>query len=130
MGNDANDNFAAVVAKWRQTYWDEQVNKLPVFFDMEQSANVLLLASWYLTLDGKDEYGADKYLVHCAKNPYHIVSVESPGDIPSDYLVGEYGNGCGINDNMDYLFEAYHYCPANGSLLVPFYRFDCEDESS
>lgn len=46
--NDCNENFKVVVAKWRETYGNlVKGNRLPVFFDMEQSANVLALASWY-----------------------------------------------------------------------------------
>jgi hypothetical protein len=32
-------------------------NRLPVFFDMEQSANVLALASWFKKKDSEDEGG-------------------------------------------------------------------------
>lgn len=27
-----------------------------------------------------------------------------------------------------WMFDRYHYCPANGSLLLPMYAFDCSDE--
>ena len=26
------------------------------------------------------------------------------------------------------MFDAYHYCPANGSLLIPLYAFECMDD--
>ena len=51
--NECNDDFHVVVREWRDRYkniihWGEEMddNRLPVFFDMEQSANVLALASW------------------------------------------------------------------------------------
>lgn len=28
------------------------------------------------------------------------------------------------------LFDAYHYCPANGMLMVPLYRFTCSDSEA
>lgn len=56
--SDCNDDFKVVLSKWRELYektvhWRDAKgnaldgNRLPVFFDMEQSAHVLVLASWY-----------------------------------------------------------------------------------
>ena len=60
-----NEWFKLVLAKWRDAYkttvhWEADgealdKNRLPVFFDMEQSAHVLALASWYKV---KDEDGS------------------------------------------------------------------------
>lgn len=30
-------------------------NRLPAFFDMEQSANVLAVAAWYEVVDGEED---------------------------------------------------------------------------
>ena len=27
-----------------------------------------------------------------------------------------------------WLFDAYHYCHADGSILIPFYNFECSDD--
>ena len=166
--NDCNENFKVVLLKWREKYenlieWDkrqahmdygnvleEQVNiernvpmrnRLPVFFDMEQSANVLALASWFVVPD-VDENGIvkrdpmtiekDAEVVCCAKNPYHILSMERVGTSISDYNYTEYGSNATINGSgvlTQWLFDSYQYCHANGSILIPFYVFDCSDES-
>lgn len=46
--SSCNDLFKVVLDKWREQYGSKTLddNRLPVFFDMEQSANVLALASW------------------------------------------------------------------------------------
>ena len=53
--NKCNDSFKVVLSRWRETYgtlhgelFGPGHNRFPVFFDMEQSANVLALASWYI----------------------------------------------------------------------------------
>lgn len=82
--NDCNENFKLVLTKWRNQYENMIVgNRLPVFFDMEQSANVLALASWYIIpyidSDGivhRDSNGEQLYVTCCAKNPLHILSIE------------------------------------------------------
>lgn len=165
--NDCNENFKVVISKWREKYaniidWDIRIahmdygvaeeevdiernkpirNRLPVFFDMEQSANVIALASWFVVPDvdengivKRDPYAIEKdvEVVCCAKNPYHIVSIERTGTDLSDYNYTEYGSNSMINGSgvlMDWMFDAYQYCHANGSILIPFYRFDCSDEN-
>jgi hypothetical protein len=54
--NDCNDNFKVVLVDWRNTYGTmkgigDLKNRLPIFFDMEQSANVLALSSWHQMKD-------------------------------------------------------------------------------
>ena len=57
---DCNDEFKVVLSKWRNQYGlVVNGNKLPVFFDMEQSAHVLTLSSWNLVTD-YDEDGIAK----------------------------------------------------------------------
>ena len=155
--NDCNDLFKLVLSKWRDRYgeiidWgdkkfdenssDVQVkNRLPVFFDMEQSANVLALASWYsipdVDEDGivkRDEYVLDRQAeITCSsKNPLHILSIEEVDQSTLNYNYVEYGTSSQLNQRdilVNWNFDKYHYCSANGSLLVPFYKFDCSDES-
>lgn len=138
--NDSNDNFKVVIGEWRKQYGNViGGNRLPVFFDMEQSANILALASWntMTSPDLTDDEGENLILVNCGKNPYHIVSVERNGSFITDYNLTEYGNNdeinqCALNgelipSGMKWLFDSYHYCPSNGSLLIPFYAFECID---
>ena len=75
--SDCNESFKVVLKKWRSSYdkvvhWNglygdadgrsqseidlKMGNRLPVFFDMEQSANVLAMSSWY-SLDYVDSSG-------------------------------------------------------------------------
>lgn len=141
--NDCNDNFKVVLSQWRKTYGKlVPGNRLPVFFDIEQSANVLLLASWGLVADKGEtssnsdgivdvdsSAAADKSYVgfRCAKNPLHILSTERVGTTLEEYNWTKYGD---IEDEIgktDWLFDAYHYCPADGSLLIPLYNFDCQE---
>lgn len=148
--NDCNDDFHVVAREWNEQYknvvhWygDDQSkvkfsdNRLPVFFDMEQSANVLALASWRCftmsddDIDLRDEWGNPQKGVLCGKNPYHILSIERTSTSTLEYNWTKYTNMSSSLFNPDYLlnwlFDAYHYCPANGSLLVPLYKFDCFD---
>ena len=78
-----------------------------------------------------DGNGNPIYLTHTAKNPFHIISLERISTIPSEYNLEEYSDNSIINGHStEWLFDAYHYCPANGSLLIPMYRFECEDFGS
>lgn len=137
--NDCNENFYLVVKDWISEYKEVVPgNRLPVFFDMEQSANVLACASWKLTprllkngIIQRDSSGNTMYKVSTAKNPFHIVSIERTTMNPSEYNLEEYGSNTTINahDGIgNYVFDSYHYCPANGSLLIPLYLFDCREE--
>mgnify|MGYP003291736529 CR=1 FL=1 len=107
---------------------------------MEQSANVLALASWNCFKIGDGE--VDNLFMNTGKNPYHIVSIENNGTLLSDYTYEEYANNDHLNkfnDNGEddksslsqsgakWLFGKYQYCPANGSILIPLYRFKCVD---
>ena len=79
-----------------------------------------------------DGNGNPIYLTHTAKNPFHIISLERISTIPSEYNLVEYGSNDAINSKFanecsDYSFDAYHYCPANGSILLPSYKLDCQD---
>lgn len=143
--NDCNDDFHVVIREWRDQYknlihWNEQGlddNRLPVFFDMEQSANVLALASWRCftyTEDGieiRDEDGEPVKATLCGKNPLHILSIERTSTSTLEYNWTKYTEGTSklfnLNHLLNWMFDAYHYCPANGSLLIPLYRFDCLD---
>ena len=135
-----NDSFKVVIKNWRNAYGNYDFgNKLPVFFDMEQSANVIALASWNLVpeLDesgnqAKDSTGNDLYVTCCGKNPYHILSVEQVGDGNSEYSFTKYSTQPMDGDDrlhQDWLFDAYHYCQADGSILIPLYAFNCEEPS-
>ena len=143
--NDCNDDFHVVIREWRDQYknlihWDDvglSDNRLPVFFDMEQSANVLALASWRCftyTEDGidvRDENGEPVKATLCGKNPFHILSIERTSTSTLEYNWTKYTEGTSklfnLNHLLNWIFDAYHYCPANGSLLIPLYRFDCLD---
>ena len=143
--NDCNDDFHVVIREWRDQYknvvrWGEQGlndNRLPVFFDMEQSANVLALASWRCftyTEDGidvRDEDGEPIKATLCGKNPLHILSIERTSTSTLEYNWTKYTDMSSplfdLNNLLNWMFDAYHYCPANGSLLIPLYRFDCLD---
>ena len=93
-----NDNFKVVLDKWRETYSRLILdNKFPVFFDMEQSANVLALASWDRIKDvdedgivQTDEFRNEKWICCCSKNPLHILSWERIGAEPSSWNLEEY----------------------------------------
>lgn len=138
--NDCNENFKLVLVRWRDAY-REMVsgNKLPVFFDMEQSANVVAFASWYLTPkvdeDGITEIDVDGNVVNvvsCAKNPIHILSIERIGTSPSEYNFTEYSSNAIVNGSgivNDWVFDRYQYCQADGTLLIPFYKFNCQDST-
>jgi hypothetical protein len=133
--SNCNDNFKVVLKKWRETYGDSKShansigNRLPVFFDMEQSANVLLLSSWYqTTIEDSDIQVVDdnNIVTCCAKNPMHIISLERVGSRVSEYSLSEYYSGNVIesrNIMLGWLFDSYKYCQANGALLIPLYRF-------
>ena len=70
-------------------------------------------------------------MINCAKNPFHLLSIERTSSLPSEYNLEEYSDNSIINGHStEWLFDAYHYCPANGSLLIPMYRFECEDFGS
>lgn len=141
--NDCNDDFHVVIEDWLAKYggkvqWERGgSNRLPVFFDMEQSANVLALASWH-TFQRKvggvvelDELGNPIYETLCGKNPLHIVSIERSSTSVLEYNWTKYLQSNDYLFNEEYLarmlFDAYHYCPANGNLLIPLYNFDCTD---
>ena len=137
--SNCNDDFKVVLSAWVDEYGGMiGDNRLPVFFDMEQSANVLLLSSWYkcddVSEDGiitKSEYGEQVKTVLCAKNPKHVVSLERGGSSTLDYCLEKYPSDVSISGtrtSLDWIFDKYHYCQANGSLLIPFYRFDCVDD--
>ena len=116
----------------------EYANMLPVFFDMEQSANILVLSSWFKMDDVEengirklDEYGNPMSIVSCCRNPLHILSIERPSETPSEYTLEEYASNSEVNGSgvmREWLFDAYHYCQANGSILLPFYNFSCTDD--
>lgn len=146
--NDCNDDFHVVIREWMDQYknlihWEDNGlndNRLPVFFDMEQSANVLALASWRcFRLKDKDgialldENGdTDEYNdILCGKNPYHILSIERTSTSTLEYNWTKYTDMSlplfNLKNLLNWMFDAYHYCPANGSLLIPLYRFDCLD---
>ena len=143
--NDCNDDFHVVIREWRDQYknlihWKDvglNDNRLPVFFDMEQSANVLALASWRCftyTEDGidvRDEDGEPVKAILCGKNPLHILSIERTSTSTLEYNWTKYTEGTSklfnLNHLLNWIFDAYHYCPANGSLLIPLYKFDCLD---
>ena len=138
--NDCNDMFKVVLDKWRTRYGlvakttsKVLANRLPVFFDMEQSANILALSSWYELQDNQDGIydipvgiGGQYSECFCGKNPIHIFSVERVSTSPSEYNF----TSCGIDlgKRQDMLFDRYHYCQADGSILVPTYRFDCGEQ--
>lgn len=127
--NETNEKFKLVINEWRNAYGDllpegGMHNQLPVFFDMQQSANVIALASWNLVHTGEEDENGEIVIVNTAKNPLHIISIERNGTSIYDYCFTEYGN---IDAKRDWLFDAYHYCPANGSILIPFYTFECND---
>lgn len=66
----------------------------------------------------------------CAKNPYHILSLERTGTELFDYNLGQYAPSSSVNGTgvlSEWIFDRYHYCQANGSILIPFYRFECRD---
>ena len=141
--NDCNDDFHVVIEDWLAKYgskihWERGgQNRLPVFFDMEQSANVLALASWHTfqrKVDGiveMDELGNPMYDTLCGKNPLHIFSIERSSTSTLEYNWTKYIQSNDAIFDEEYLkgmlFDAYHYCPANGTLLVPLYRFICSD---
>ena len=157
--NTCNESFKVVLRKWRESYdkvvhWNngfdwlpdgltqrevdmKMGNRLPVFFDMEQSTNVLALSSWYSTdyldsagIQHMDEFGNPLKMTCCAKNPYHILSIERVGMDLFDYNYEQYVSSSTINGSgvlNGWMFDRYHYCQANGSILIPFYRFDCHD---
>jgi hypothetical protein len=57
--------------------------------------------------------------------------MERVGTSISEYNLTEYGQNSMINkyDTLrNWMFDTYHYCQANGTLLIPFYRFDCSDD--
>ena len=137
-----NDNFKVVLNNWSEEYIRNRVivdwrdNRLPVFFDMEQSANVLALASWNrvkkVADDGiveRDQFGNEKYINLCRRNPMHIISIERTGTYPSEHQLEEYDDNDVINKSgkiqRNWLFDAYHYCQADGSIMIPLYNFTC-----
>ena len=148
--NDCNDDFHVVIREWLEQYKDllkwegdngEKFddNRLPVFFDMEQSANVLALASWrcfnYKDSDGvewRDEDGEPVKATLTGKNPCHILSLERTSTSTLEYNWTKYTDVSlplfDLANLNEWMFDAYHYCPANGSLLIPLYKFDCVDE--
>lgn len=148
--NDCNDDFHVVIREWLEQYkdllkWegDNGVkfddNRLPVFFDMEQSANVLALASWrcfnYKDSDGvewRNEDGEPVKATLTGKNPCHIISIERTSTSTLEYNWTKYTNESlplfNLTNLTEWLFDAYHYCPATGSLLIPLYKFNCRDD--
>lgn len=151
--SDCNEWFKIVLTKWRDRYentvhWNKQLddgttvelgnNRLPVFFDMEQSASVLALASWYQTddinedgIENRDEYGRTMQAICSGKNPLHILSIERTSAVQSEYTLSEYTQDASIvnpRNMLDWQFDSYKYCQANGSILIPLYRFNCVDE--
>ena len=148
--NDCNDDFHVVIREWVEQYKDllkwegdngEKFddNRLPVFFDMEQSANVLALASWRCFnykddagIEWRDEDGEPIKATLTGKNPFHIISIERTSTSTLEYNWTKYTDMSLPLFNLahlnEWLFDAYHYCPANGSLLVPLYKFDCIEE--
>ena len=138
--NDCNDDFKVVLVAWRDRYGkflpdDVPTNRFPVFFDMEQSANVLALASWYEEDAGAEDgiysiptNGGDDKIVFCGKNPIHVLSVERVSEKPSEYNLTKYGESVEWESGM--MFDRYHYCQADGSILIPLYRFDCREQGA
>lgn len=148
--NDCNDDFHVVIREWLEQYKDllkwegdngEKFddNRLPVFFDMEQSANVLALASWRCFtykddagIEWRDEDGEPVKATLTGKNPCHILSLERTSTSTLEYNWTKYTDMSlplfNLTNLTEWLFDAYHYCPANGSLLVPLYKFDCIED--
>ena len=136
--NDCNEKFKMVLSKWRDEYGTlVPGNRLPVFFDMEQSANVLALSSWY-TMQKTDPDGVvvtdaseePLMAVSCRYNPLHILSIERTSNLVSEYNLTSYSNNNSMSTPeimQEWMFDQYHFCQANGSLLVPFYKFRCSD---
>jgi hypothetical protein len=142
--------FKVVLSKWNDVYRDRvdwkdasgnslSGNRFPVFFDMEQSASILALSSWYMRDGDKDGilgntiFGQVREAIFCAKNPIHIVSVEKTYSSASEYVLEQYISSSILTSTIemsDWLFDRYHYCQAGGSLFIPFYKFDCRDDSS
>lgn len=116
--SDCNEWFKIVLTKWRGRYentvhWNKQLddgttvelgsNRLPVFFDMEQSASVLALASWYQTddinedgIENRDGYGRTMQAICSGKNPLHILSIERTSTVQSEYTLSEYTQDASI----------------------------------
>lgn len=69
----------------------------------------------------------DSATVFCGKNPIHILSVERVSSSPSEYNWEPYGQQ--IENMPGMMFDRYHYCQANGSILVPMYSFQCDEAS-
>lgn len=107
---------------------------------MEQSANVLALAAWRCfdckDSDGivhLDEDGAPVKATLTGKNPCHILSIERTSTSTLEYNWTKYTDISlplfNIANVKEWMFDAYHYCPANGSLLIPLYKFDCIEDA-
>lgn len=107
---------------------------------MEQSANVLALAAWrcfdYKDSDGivrLDEDGEPVKATLTGKNPCHILSIERTSTSTLEYNWTKYTDISlplfNIANVKEWMFDAYHYCPANGSLLIPLYKFDCIEDA-
>ena len=67
--------------------------------------------------------------VMCGKNPLHVVSVERPGVSTLEYNWTKYESEVrpSLKDSQECCFDAYHICPADGSILLPMYGFECFD---
>ena len=76
--------------------------------------------------------GNVKTVTSCAKNPYHILSMERPSTNVSEYTLSRFVDPIEYSMNqldfiLNWQFDRYHYCPADGSLLMPFYAFNCNE---
>lgn len=136
-----NDAFRRVVDDWRGRYSRTiPDNRLPVFFDMEQSGRMLALAAWSCTRwdTGRVDLTTNRpiYWTNTGLNPIHILSNEKFSSNPSEWQLEEYGSNSEVNsavwrdDGTGFLFDAYHYCQADGSILIPSYRMDCHEAGS
>lgn len=103
-----NDEFNVAIREWNEHYgtlvhWRGgdgtpiSSNRLPIFFDMEQSAHVLALASWRRFTarddDGeelRDETGEPVKQTLCGRNPLHILSLERTSTSTLEYTWEKY----------------------------------------
>ena len=80
-----------------------------------------------------DDVPEDSMLVCCGKNPLHVIAMERPDVNVSRYTLSRYTTTEIIRSNevsRNWLFDRYHYCQGDGSILIPLYRFDCNEEGS
>lgn len=118
-----NKAFGHIIEKWVQKYGNSiGMDVLPVVFDLQLSANVLLMS----TLDVPSEEDDGYQTTLCARRPNHVISMIQSSQYPSEYTWIDYG-GVDVLNGVDMMFDKYHYCPNDGTILIPFYKFDCSD---